>query len=199
MRLLLFFTGFLVISTNAYSATKPNQWESRIKVYTPSIGIQQDDSQFIDSNNLALITRFVSGCDGRANPWSFVIKGVYERNDNSVYILSNKPLCVADTPAIKRYLDEAIEINKNKSAERASREIEWAKRDPKRPYALGCEAYKRSVRGLDDIPTIDIVKKLYPKLNPIYVTNLWSQGYRHAQSYGMANVDCKYLADISGV
>ena len=110
-----------------------------------------------------------------------------------------KPLCVADTLAIKKYLDEAIKKNQSANAERISREIEMDARDPKGPYALGCEAYKATVRGGGDIPTIGIAKNLYPKINPVYVANLWRQGYQHASSYGMRNVDCAYLAAVAGL
>ncbi|ELN7045476.1 hypothetical protein RZZ01_004523 [Salmonella enterica] len=194
--LAVFLCAFLLFPGFGYSANSP---ESRIKVYVPARGIQQDDSVFISQNNLNYITKFVSGCDGKANPWSFVLKGVYDENEGAVFIESNKPLCVADTLAIKQYLDDSIKENQRKNAERGEREMEMNARDPKRPYALGCEAYKATVRGVGDIPTIEIARNLYPKINPIYVANLWRQGYQHASSYGMRNVDCAYLAAVAGL
>ncbi len=194
MRLLaVFLCAFSLFPVCGYSANPP---ESRIKVYVPATGIQQDDSLFISQDNLNYITKFVSGCDGKANPWSFVLKGIYDENEGAVFIESNKPLCVADTLAIKQYLDNAIKENQVKNAERSEREMEMSARDPKRPYALGCEAYKATVRGAGDIPTVEIAKNLYPKINPVYVANLWRQGYQHASSYGMRNVDCAHVQNL---
>lgn len=167
-----------------------------LKVYDIPHGVQQDDSYYINSNNLLFVERMIS-CPKvtvRENSQSYRAKATIDRYDMTVKVNVNREGCTFDSESIKAFLDKSIADNKQRAFESAERERKAREVDPRGPYKLGCEAYKQHVKGSSDVTRISTAIKLYPKLNSTYVKNLFIAGWNDASVYGVRGVDCDYLS-----
>lgn len=169
---------------------------STLIVYRIEYGVQQDDSYYINSNDLNYVGKMAS-CPQvsiKENPYTYRAIAKIDRDDMTVKVEVNRGDCQIDQAAVKTYLDDAIKINKQKWLEQSEREQQARAVDPRGSYKLGCEAYQQHIKGWSDVTTIDTAIKLYPKLKPTYVKNLFITGWDDASVYGARGVDCEYLS-----
>lgn len=169
---------------------------SILVAYNIPNGIQRDDSSFINYDNLNDVAR-MAACPAvsiRENPFSYQAQAKIDRDDMTVKVNINRANCSIDNVAVQKYLDSAIVKNKKKRFEQIDREQRERELNPRGPYKLGCEAYQQSIRGGRDITSIETATKLYPKINAVYVRNLFVTGWNDAKLYGVRGVDCDYLS-----
>ncbi|HHQ4760518.1 MULTISPECIES: hypothetical protein [Aeromonas] len=169
---------------------------STLIAYHIQYGVQRDDSNYINSNNLNYVGKMAS-CPQvsiKENPYTYRATAKIDREDMTVKVEVNRSNCQIDKAAVKTYLDDAIKINQRKWLEQSEREQQTRAVDPKGPYKLGCEAYQQHIKGLSDVTSIDTAIKLYPKMTPTYVKNLFITGWNDASVYGARGVDCEYLS-----
>ncbi len=169
---------------------------STLVAYHIQYGVQQDDSYYIDSNNLNYVGKMAS-CPQvsiKENPYTYRANARIDHDDMTVKVEINRGNCQIDQVAVKAYLDGAIKANQLRHAEQFEQEREARAVDPKGPYKLGCEAYQQHVKGWANVTTIDTAIKLYPKLNSTYVKNLFITGWNDASFYGARGVDCEYMS-----
>ncbi|MCG9033345.1 hypothetical protein [Laribacter hongkongensis] len=170
--------------------------ESILTAYKIRHGLQHDDSIFIGSNNLNHVAKMAK-CQPATiseNPHEYLATAVIDRDDMTVKIKINREGCQVDNQAVQAYFDDVINKNRIKAARNFEREKQARERDPRGPYKLGCEAYKRHIKGLGDVVAINTAIKLYPKINSDYVKRLFIAGWQDASVYGVRGVDCMYLS-----
>ncbi|ENA3447887.1 hypothetical protein ABGN35_003324, partial [Yersinia enterocolitica] len=171
---------------------------STLIAYHIQHGVQLDDSVYINSDDLNYVGAMAT-CQKvsiKENPYTYRAKAKIDHDDMTVKIEINRSNCQIDKMAVKKYLDDAIKANQHRYAERAEREKRAREVDPKGPYKLGCIAYQQHVKGISGVNSVENVIKQYPKLNAIYVKNLFTTGWSDASVYGVRGVDCEYLSSV---
>lgn len=184
-------------------------------VYRPVGGVQRDDSIYISETDLLSLNDFVKcekkpyqqyqlirylGSEGDEVKPTFIepISSMfYIGKDRNVWIKANRPNCTIDTLGVKQKLDLAIETNQRKAAERVQKEIYRERRDPKKVFLMGCNAYISLYKGMEYMSISDAVKS-FPDMNEGYVRRLYQQGWRTASSGIASNAHaCSYYSYTS--
>lgn len=182
------------MSVSDATAAYIHQFHTDLHVYTPKAGIQQDDSQWINDDNLIHVASLLT-CPPSANAYS--LERFARKEDDGIHIIANRSNCTVNVDEVRRYLDQSIHDNQVENGRRVQAEIEKEKSSPVGPFVVGCEDYQHSFRG-EELATVAYAYKEYSTLNQVYVGNLYKLGFSTA-SYAPPSADCKYLAAISGV
>lgn len=166
------------------------------EMYTLKSGIQYWEGNYITATALARVANLLE-CEGKDVAGGFSAFSYHAKariEGDKILVNANRVGCKIDKVAVASLVSEEVEKEKLRMIERAKQDQLRRAVDPRGPYKLGCEAYQQHIKGLSDVTSIDTATKLYPKLKPTYVKNLFITGWNDASVYGARGVDCEYLS-----